>query len=168
MEERSWSSNLGGAIEEEKSWRRTHVEGVVEGIWRQGLPGGTQEVFRRHPAGTQEVPRTSPGGTQEVPRASQRRPEAPRGHPESAQRHPGSSQGAILKPLNFNLKNNASAHFRVDGSDATLTVPTACAQKLANVNADLCGEHFTHSQDTPPEPLQLKTAWGTFYGKSLP
>ena len=56
MEQQSWRSNCEGEIVEEKSWRRTHVEGVVEGIWRQRHPGGTQEVFRRHPGGTQEVP----------------------------------------------------------------------------------------------------------------
>ena len=149
MEQQSWRSNHGGEIMEEKSWRRTHVEGVVEGIWRQRHPGGLQEAPRRLPGGAQEAPRRHPGGAQR--------------HPEGTQRHPGGSQGAkgifetkCNKTVKIDSKNEASDHFRLDGSDVTITVPAACAQKLANVNVESGRTQNTDSQDTPPEPIQLK------------
>ena len=68
----------------EKKSRRGHVEGVMEGIWRQKRPGGTQE-----PSGSiQEAPRRFPGSPQEAARAGQRRPEAFRRHTGTPRRQP--------------------------------------------------------------------------------
>ena len=85
-------------------------------------PGGIQGAPRRHPGSTQEAPRRHPGGTQK--------------RPEGTQRHPGGSQGPravfdekCAKTIVFYSKNDASDHFRVDGSDVTLTKSAACAQK---------------------------------------
>ena len=64
--------------------------------------------------------------------------EAPREHPRGTQEAPGGSQGTrgvfdakCAKTIVFYSKNGAREPFRVDGSDVTLTVPAACAQKLA-------------------------------------
>ena len=71
---------------QEKSWRRSHVEGVTEGIWRQRHPGATKEACRS----IQEAPR-SPGD----PHGTRRKlPGTTRGvqrHPDGTQRRPGGS-----------------------------------------------------------------------------
>ena len=69
----------------------------------------------RHPGSIQEAPRTHPGGTQEVPRGT-------KGSREDFQQK-------RAKIIVFYSKNGRDRPFRVDGSDATLTVPSACAQK---------------------------------------
>ena len=74
MEGKSYRRNHEGDIMEEKSWRRNH-EVIMEGIWRQEYPGGTQEASRKHPGGTQESP------------------EAPKRHPETPRRPPGNKRG---------------------------------------------------------------------------
>ena len=87
-----------------------------------GTPGTPQEAPRKYPGATQEVPRSDPGGAQE--------------HPEGTQRHQGAHQEArqvweakSSKTTDFYGKNDVGEPFRVDGSDVTLTVPAACAQK---------------------------------------
>ena len=57
-------------------------------------------------------------------------------------------------------KSDASDHFRVHGSDVTLTISAACQQKLAGVGARKAGGAIPNTEDTPPEPLQQKTVWG--------
>ena len=62
--------------------------------------------------------------------------EAPRRHPEDTQEAPRATNGSredfdvkCPKTNVFYSKNGAREPFRVDGSDVTLTVPAACAQK---------------------------------------
>ena len=85
-------------------------------------PGDTQETSRRHPGdptGTQE----QPGCTQEAPRATQE----PRDILESE---------CVISYAPVH-KSDATDHFRVDGSDVTITVYRACTQEFAAVG----GEH---------------------------
>ena len=103
---------------EEKPWKRNHGGVILEGIWRQKHPGVTQELRRSSPGGTQAAPRSHPGG-------------APR-HPESTQRHQGARQETRevcevkwTKTTEFSSRNGVSDHFRVDGSDLTLTKSAA-------------------------------------------
>ena len=99
-----------------------HLE-TSEGIWCHLDASGiicrqtpdTQEAPRRHPGGTQEAPKRHPRGTQEAPRATK-----------------GSREDfdvKCAKIIMFYNKNGAREPFRVDGSDVTLAVPAACAQK---------------------------------------
>ena len=113
MKENPWRRSHGGEIMEEKSWRSN--------------PGGHPEAEapRSHPGGTQEVPRRYPAGPQDAPRSTQR-------HPKGTQRHPGARQETTevcevksIKTIEFYSKNNVSNHFRVDGSDVTLTKSAA-------------------------------------------
>ena len=107
---------------EQKLWKTNHGGVILQGIWRKKCPGATWKLRRHSPGGTQEVPRTHPGGAQK--------------HPEGTQRHQGAHQEArqvckvkSTKTIRFYCKNDATDHFRVDGSDVTLTVTAACAQK---------------------------------------
>ena len=98
---------------------------------------------RRHPGASgsiQEAPRRSPGEPQDIPRdpqeAARMPPGGPQRHSEGAQRHPGGSQrtrgvfdAKCAKTIVLYSKNNVRDHFRVDGSDVTLTKSAACAQK---------------------------------------
>ena len=81
-------------------------------------PGNTQCVLRRHPGGTQEAPKRHPVGTQEAPIGTN-------GSREDFQRK-------CAKIIVFYSINGRDRAFRVDGSDVTLTVPAACAQKRAS------------------------------------
>ena len=117
---------------QEESWRRNHVGGVVEGIWRQRHPGDTQEAYssireapRRSPGSSPEVPRKHPGGCQGHPEA----PEGTRKHPENL----GGSQETrrvfdrgCAKTIMFYSENGASNHFRTSRSSVTLTESAAC------------------------------------------
>ena len=53
-------------------------------------------------------------------------------------------------------KSDASDHFRVDGSDVTITVHCACAQEFADVRVKIAGNPIPNTEDTPPEPLQQR------------
>ena len=89
-------------------------------------PGHTQEAPRKHPRGIQNARRRHPGATQK----------APKRHPKCTQEAPIGTNGSredfqrkCAKIIVFYSKNGAREPFRVDGSDVTLTVPAACAQK---------------------------------------
>jgi len=53
-------------------------------------------------------------------------------------------------------RSDASDHFRVDGSDVTITVHCACAQEFADVRVKIAGNPIPNTEDTPPEPLQQR------------
>ena len=126
MEEESWRMCPGGAVREEISWRRHHEEDR----WRPG---------------TQEAPRWHPGSTQE-------HPGAPRRHPEG-QRYLGDRMCVFVSPAH---ESDAGNHFRVDGSDVTITVYRGCAQEFTVRGAKSAGHVIPHTEDTPLEPLQQK------------
>jgi hypothetical protein len=80
---------------------------------------------------------------------------------EAPRRHPGGTQEArdILETeCVFSCvpahKSDASDHFRVDGSDVTITVYCACAQEFAIGGAKIADRGIPNTEDTPPEPLQ--------------
>ena len=132
--------------------------------WRGSGGRGTQEAPRKSSGGTQEAPRRSPGAPRKHPGGTQ---EHPGGTQEAPRRHPGGSQGTrgvfdakCSKTIEFYCKSDASDQFRVYRSDVTLTVPAACAQKLAPINVESGRTLNTHSQDTPPEPLQQRLLFG--------
>ena len=82
---------------------------------------------------------------------------------EAPRRHPGGTQEAkdILETeCVFSYapahKSDASDHFRVDGSDVTITAYCACAQKIANAGAEIADQQIPNTADTPPEPLQQR------------
>ena len=102
-----------------------------------------------HPGGTHEAPRRHPGG--------------PRRHPGGPRRHPGGTQEArdILETkCVFSYapahKSDATDHFRVHGSDVTITVYRACAQDLVGAWAQKAVKPIPNTEDTPPEPLQQR------------
>ena len=138
MESAPWRRNQGGGIMEEESCRRH--------------PGDTQEASRKHPG--------DPRGTQEAPRSSQ---EAPRRHPKGTQEAPRGTQEPrdILEsecvisyaPAH---KSDATDHFRVHGSDVTITKSAACAQDFVNAWAQKAAHTIPNTEDTPPEPLQQR------------
>ena len=103
-------------------WRHQEASAL---IWKH--PPDTQEASREHPGGTQEAPRRHPGGTQEAPR---RHPggtqESPRGTKDSRE----GFDTKCAKTIKFYCQKWRERPFRVDGSDVTLTVPAAWAQKL--------------------------------------
>ena len=53
-------------------------------------------------------------------------------------------------------KRDAGDHFRVDGSDVTITVYRACAQDFAVGGAKIVEQGIPNTEDTPPEPLQQR------------
>ena len=77
--------------------------------WDTGAP-------RRHPE--------APSSRQEAPSSSQ---ETPRGHPGAPRASHFNRK--CDKTNKFYRKNERERPFRVDGSDVTLTIPAACAQK---------------------------------------
>jgi len=88
--------------------------------------------------------------------------EIPRKYPGGIQEDPGGIQEAreILETeCVFSYapahKSDASDHFRVEGSDVTITVYCACAQEFATGGAKIAGHHIPNTEDTPPEHLQL-------------
>ena len=93
--------------------------------------GGTQEAPRQHPGGTQ----VDPGGTQEA-------------------------RDILETECVFSYapahKSDGGDHFRVDGSDVTITVYCACAQEFAGVRAKIAVQSIPNTEDTPPEPLQQR------------
>ena len=149
MEEESWRRNHGGGILEEESWRRNHGGCILEEESLRRYPGGG--IMRRND-GTQ-APRRHPGSTQEAPSRTQ---EAPR-------RHPGGTQEArdiLDTECVFSYapahKSDATDHFRVHGSDVTITVYRACAQEFVNAGAKITGSQIPNTEDTLPEPLQQR------------
>jgi len=78
-----------------------------------------------------------------------------------APRRPGGTQKAkdiLERECVFSYepahKSDASDHFRVDGSDVTITVHCACAQEFADVRAEKAGNPIPNTEDSPSEPLQ--------------
>jgi len=76
---------------------------------------------------------------------------------ETPRRHPGSTQEArdILETeCVFSYapahKSDGGDHFRVDGSDMTITVHRACAQEFTNVGAKIAVHPIPNAEDTPP------------------
>ena len=51
-------------------------------------------------------------------------------------------------------KSDAGHHFRVDGSDVTITDYRACAQEFAVGGAEIAGHTIPNAEDALPEPLQ--------------
>jgi len=56
-------------------------------------------------------------------------------------------------------KSDGGDHFRVDGSDVTITVYRACAQDVAAVWAKIAEHTMPNTEDTPPEPPQRRLSW---------
>jgi len=88
---------------------------------------------KKHPGGTKEAPRKHPGGTQEA-------------------------RDILETECVFSCaparKSNGGDHFRVDGSDVTVTVYRACTQELTVGGANIAVHQIPNTEDTPPEPLQ--------------
>ena len=62
----------------------------------------------------------------------------------------------------FFSQSGGGDHFRVHGSDVTITVCSACAQKFVAARARKAVHQIPNTEDTPPEPLQQKTVWGIY------
>jgi len=78
-------------------------------------------------------------------------------------RHPGGSRRPwtswkhnVSKPLCFFSQSGGGDHFRVHGSDVTITKSAACAQDLSGVGASKAESSIRNTEDTPPEPLQQR------------
>ena len=63
---------------------------------------------------------------------------------------------ACARTITFYRKNWRELPFCVDGSDVTLTKPTACAQKLSGGVERRIRLGTPGPLPTPPEPLQLE------------
>ena len=103
---------------EEKLWKRNHGVVMLDGRLRQ-----------RHPRVTEKLHGDSLGGAGKYPGATQM-------HPEAIQRDHGARHetreprnAKLQETIKFSRKNNGGDPFCVDGSDVTLTVTAACAQK---------------------------------------
>jgi len=97
-------------------------------------PGVTQDAYKRHPGGS----RRHPGGPRRIQEARD-----------------------ILEPeYAFSYapahKSEVGDHLRVDGSDVTITVYRACAQKITNVRVKIAGNPVPTTEDTPPEAPQQR------------
>jgi len=53
-------------------------------------------------------------------------------------------------------KSDGGDHFRVHGSDVTITKSAACAQNLVGTWAQIAHRPIPNTEDTPPEPLQQR------------
>ena len=53
-------------------------------------------------------------------------------------------------------KSDGGDHFRVDGSDMTITVYLTCAQEFANAGAEIDDRAIPNTEDTLPEPRQQR------------
>ena len=100
------------------------------------------ELNRRHPRGTQEANRRR---TRETPRSQQEAPGAPdRPLKES-----------VLNRYVFYNKSEATDHFRVDGSNVTLSKSVACAQKLSGESPSAQHAYKSQREESPsPQPAK--------------
>ena len=110
-----------------------------------------------------------PGGTQEAPGSTRRHPGGTRRHQEAPRRHPGgprrpwtSWKQNVSKALCFFSQSGGGDHFRVHGSDVTITVCSACTQEFVAAWTRKAHIGIPNTEDTPPEPLQQKTVWGIY------
>jgi len=56
-------------------------------------------------------------------------------------------------------KSGGGDHFRVDGSDVTITVYRTCAQELMVGGPKIADHQLPNTEDTTPETVQQRLFW---------